>query len=314
VTLTMGVDVGGTKVLAGVVTPDGEIIETSRRETPSRDADATEAVIAEVIADLAAKHEVEAVGIGAAGYVDACRSVVLHSPNLAWRDEPLRERIEELVKLPVVVENDANAAAFGEYRHGAGQGSSHMVMLTVGTGIGGGIVLGGELYRGAFGVASEFGHIQVVRDGLLCGCGGKGCFEQYCSGKALVREAKAGAERDPATAERLLELAGGTVAGVQGLHVTQAAHEGDPVSVAAFDSIAAWLGQGLCDIVFGLDPDRIVVGGGVIDAGDLLMEPALAAYQKAARTRGRKSAAEIRPAALGNDAGLVGAAELARVR
>jgi glucokinase len=277
--LTIGVDIGGTKVLGGVVDSAGDVLVQTRRDTPAQDPGETADRIIDVIKELGAAHDVQAVGIGAAGWVDATRSIVQFAPNLAWRDEPLRERIEELVKLPVVVENDANAAAFGEYRHGAGRGSSHMVMLTVGTGIGGGIVLGGELYRGAFGVASEFGHIQVVRDGLLCGCGGKGCFEQYCSGKALVREAKAGAERDPATAERLLELAGGTVAGVQGLHVTQAAHEGDPVSVAAFDSIATWLGQGLCDIVFGLDPDRIVVGGGVIDAGDLLMEPALAAYQ-----------------------------------
>jgi glucokinase len=313
VALTVGVDVGGTKVLGGVVTADGEIIETSRRPTPT-DAEHTARVIAEVVTELAAKHEIEAVGIGAAGYVDASRSVVLHAPNLAWRDEPLKARIEALVNLPVVVENDANAAAWAEYRHGAGKGSSHLVMITVGTGIGGGIVLDGALYRGAFGVAAEFGHIQVVRDGLPCGCGGRGCFEQYCSGKALLRQAKAGAERDPDGARRLLELAGGKAGDMQGQHVTQAAHEGDPIAVAAFRSIAEVLGQGLCDLVFSLDPDRFVVGGGVAEAGDLLFAPAVAAYEKAVHERGRKQVAEVRPAALVNWAGLVGAADLARVR
>jgi glucokinase len=314
VTLTVGVDVGGTKVLGGVVTPKGEVLDTSRRPTPSEDVGATAQVIADVIKELAAKHEIEAVGIGAAGFIDASRSVVLHAPNLAWRDEPLRERIESLVNLPVVVENDANAAAWAEYRFGAGRGESHLMLLTVGTGIGGGVVLDGAVYRGKFGVAAEFGHIRVVPNGLQCGCGDRGCFEQYCSGKALIREARAAAARDPESAQRLLELAGGDAAAVQGPHVTKAALDGDPAAVGAFAVVGEWLGRGLADMVFGWDPSCIVVGGGVAEAGDLLLAPALVAYEAALSARGRREAAAIRPAAMGIEAGLVGAADLARIR
>ena len=313
-TLTVGVDVGGTKVLGGVVTPKGEVLDTSRRPTPSDDAHATATAIADVVRELAAKYEIEAVGIGAAGFIDATRSVVLHAPNLVWRDEPLRERIEALVDLPVVVENDANAAAWAEYRFGAGRGESHLLLLTVGTGIGGGVVLDGAVYRGAFGVAAEFGHIRVVPDGLQCGCGDRGCFEQYCSGKALVREARAAVARDPESARRLLELAGGDPAAIQGPHVTRAALEGDPASVAAFAVIGEWLGRGLADMVSVWDPSCIVVGGGVVEAGDLLLAPAHVSYAAALSARGRKKAAEVRPAAMGNEAGLVGAADLARIR
>ena len=162
--LTIGVDVGGTKVLGGVVTPEGEVLETCRRATPKDESQDTADVIAEVIRELSSRHEVEAVGIGAAGFIDVTRSIVMHAPNLSWRNEPLKDKLEALVPVPVVVENDANAAAWGEYRYGAGQGSEHVVMLTVGTGIGGGIVLAGSLYRGSFGVAAEFGHVRVVPD------------------------------------------------------------------------------------------------------------------------------------------------------
>jgi glucokinase len=314
VTLTVGVDIGGTKVLGGVVTPKGEVLDISRRPTPSDNARATEHAIADVVRELAGRHDIEAVGIGAAGFIDASRSVVLHAPNLVWREEPLRERIETLVDLPVVVENDANAAAWAEYRFGAGRGETHLVLMTVGTGIGGGVVLDGALYRGSFGVAAEFGHVRVVPDGLPCGCGDRGCFEQYCSGKALVRVAAANARQDPASARRLLELAGGDLAGLLGPHVTQAAKEGDPAAVAAFDVVGEWLGRGLADIVSAWDPSCVVVGGGVAEAGDLLFAPAHIAYAAALSARGRKAAAEIRPAAMGNEAGLVGAADLARIR
>jgi glucokinase len=314
VTLTVGVDVGGTKVLGGVVTPAGEVLETCRRPTPGTDAQEVAQAIAAVVRELADKHDVEAVGIGAAGWIDASRSVVLHAPNLVWRDEPLRERIEALADLPVVVENDANAAAWAEYRFGAGRGERQLVLVTVGTGIGGGVVLDGALYRGAFGVAAEFGHVRVVTDGLPCGCGDHGCLEQYASGHALVREARAGARRTPAIAAHLLELAGGEVEAIQGPHVTRAALAGDPTAVSAFAAVGEWLGRGLADLVSAWDPSCIVVGGGVIEAGELLLGPARAAYAEVVRARGRRQAAELRPAALGNEAGLVGAADLARIR
>jgi glucokinase len=315
VTLTIGVDVGGTKVLGGVVTPDGELLATERRATPDGDSRQTAVVIADVVAELLARHPgVEAVGVGAAGWIDAERATVMFAPNVAWRDEPLRDRIADKVGLPVVVENDANAAAWAEYRFGAARGVCDVLLITVGTGIGGGIVANGELFRGAHGVAGEYGHVRVVPDGLPCGCGRRGCFEQYCSGKALVREARALAEAHPARAVRLLALAGGDVDAIQGPQVTQAATEGDPAAVEAFAVVGRWLGQGLADLVSIWDPGLIVVGGGVAESGDLLLGPARAAYETTLGPRAMLPVAEMRIAELGNSAGLIGAADLARMR
>jgi glucokinase len=232
--LTIGVDVGGTKVLAGVVASDGEVLHTARRETPADDVGKTLQFIVEVITELAKAHDVRAVGIGAAGWIDETRSRVHFAPNLAWRDEPLRERVADQVGLPVVVENDANAAAWAEFRFGsARQVTDSMALFTVGTGIGGGLVLGGRVWRGAHGMAAEMGHMRVVPDGRLCGCGRTGCLEQYASGSALVVAARERARADPVTAHRLLELAGGGVTGsgrpadlveaINGPLVTQAA-------------------------------------------------------------------------------------------
>jgi glucokinase len=315
VTLTIGVDVGGTKVLGGVVTPDGEVLATERRATPPDDARQTAVIIAEVVADLSAVYpDVEAVGVGAAGWIDARRSTVMFAPNVAWRHEPLRDRIAEKVGLPVVVENDANAAAWAEYRFGAARGESEVLLITIGTGIGGGIVSGGRLFRGAYGVAAEFGHVRVIPDGLPCGCGRRGCFEQYCSGRALVREARALAEANPHHATGLLALAGGDVDSIQGPHVTQAAVEGDPAAVEAFEVVGRWLGQGLADLVAIWDPGLIVVGGGVAESGDLLLSPAREAYVAALGPRVGLPVAELHTAELGNTAGLIGAADLARLR
>jgi glucokinase len=176
------------------------------------------------------------------------------------------------------------------------------------------VVLDGTLYRGTFGIAAEFGHVRVVVDGLPCGCGDNGCWEQYASGKALVREARAAAKRDPASVRQLLKLAGGDPAAIDGPLVTQAAQEGDPGAVEAFTTVGTWFGRGLADLVAGWDPTAIVLGGGVVDAGDLLLEPARAEYAEVLRRRRRFRAADLIPAALGNKAGLVGAADLARHR
>ena len=225
---TIGVDVGGTKVAAGLVDEAGTILRRTRRPTPSASPDDVEDVIAACVLELSDGVEVEAVGIGAAGFVTADRATVLLAPNLSWRDEPLRDGVAERVGLPVVVENDANAAAWGEYRFGAGRGEEHLVLVTVGTGIGGGIVLDGALHRGRHGIGGEIGHMQMVRDGRRCGCGLRGCWEQYSSGRALLHEAReiAGAQRE--YGRRLLELGGGALEGIESVEVTQAAREGDP--------------------------------------------------------------------------------------
>jgi glucokinase len=315
VTLTIGVDVGGTKVLGGVVTPDGEVLATERRATPDDDSRQTAIVIADVVEQLVGAYpDVEAVGVGAAGWIDAGRSTVMFAPNVAWRNEPLRDSIAEKVGLPVVVENDGNTAAWAEFRFGAAREASEVLLITVGTGIGGGIITDGKLFRGAYGVAAEFGHVRVVPDGLPCGCGRRGCFEQYCSGRALVREARALADVDPPRAARLLELAGGNVDAIQGPQVTQAAQEGDPAALEAFGVVAKWLGQGLADLVAIWDPGLIVVGGGVAESGDLLLAPAADAYVTALGPRVQLPVAEIHAAELGNSAGLIGAADLARMR
>jgi glucokinase len=315
VSLTIGVDIGGTKVLGGVVDPSGTVVETSRRSTPANDVAATRDTIIEVVRELAGKHQVEAVGIGAAGWIDASRSTVLFAPNLAWRNEPLREYVSSAVGIPVVVENDANAAAWAEFRYGAAEDADDsMVMFTVGTGIGGGIVLGGQILRGAHGMAAESGHMLAVPEGHLCGCGRMGCLEQYASGNALVRFAREGALTSPEAAKLLLEKAGGGVGAITGVMVTEAAQEGDAVAVDAFEQIAYWLAQGCADIAQLLDPQVIVIGGGVIEAGDLLMGPLRREYLNALTQRGKLPVADVRHAEMGNKAGVIGAADLARER
>ncbi|GIH08825.1 glucokinase [Rhizocola hellebori] len=310
--LTIGVDIGGTKVLGGVVDPQGNVLQTSRRPTPANDVAATRDVIVEVVRELIAQHPVEAVGIGAAGWIDASRSTVLFAPNLAWRNEPLRDYVGAAVDVPVVVENDANVAAWAEFKYGAAaHADDSMVMFTVGTGIGGGIVLGGQLLRGSHGMAAEVGHMLAVPEGHLCGCGRLGCIEQYASGNALVRFAKEGAMTAPSA---LLKAANGDIEAIDGPMVTTAAMEGDSVAVEAFGQVGYWLAQGVADMVQLLDPQVIVIGGGVIDAGDLLMKPLRQAYADALTQRGKLPVAELRSAEMGNEAGLIGAADLARSR
>jgi glucokinase len=312
--LTIGVDVGGTKVAAGVVDEDGRIVARMRRDTPATDPAMTQDVIAACVRELAAAHRVDAVGIGAAGFVDSARSSVLFSPNLAWRDEPLRAGIEARTGLPVVVENDANAAAWAETRFGAGKGHPFTVTLTIGTGIGGGIVLDGEPYRGAFGIGAEMGHVNVVPGGRQCPCGNRGCLEQYASGPALVREARERAALARGSAAGLLRLAGGDPAAITGPLVTAAARDGDPVAVAAFRTVGAWLGHGMADFAAVLDPGLFILAGGVSDAGELLATPAREAFEAGLTAAAYRPVAAVRVAELGTDAGLVGAADLARRR
>jgi glucokinase len=310
--LAIGIDVGGTKVAAGVVDEEGKVLASLRRPTPSASPDDVEHTVADLVAELRADHEVGAIGIGAAGFIDADRSTVLFAPNLAWRNEPLRDAVADLTGLPVVVENDANAAAWGEYRFGAGQGESHLVVVTVGTGIGGGMVLDGHLYRGRFGIGAEFGHMQVFPEGRRCGCGQKGCWEQYCSGRALLHEAREIADVQRDYGRRLLELGGGRPEGIEAREVTKAAQEGDPAALECFREVGHWLGQGLADLASLLDPSAFVVGGGVADSGELLLAPARTVYAERLTGTRYRPHADIRHAALGNQAGLVGAADLAR--
>ncbi|HKF32834.1 MAG TPA: ROK family glucokinase [Jatrophihabitantaceae bacterium] len=312
--LAIGVDIGGTKVAAGVVDDEGRVIDTERRRTPSNDVDETEQVIAEVVDDLVKRHDVVAVGIGAAGWISNDRATVLFSPHLAWRNEPLRDALADRIGQPVTVENDANAAAWAEYRFGAAQGARVVVCVTLGTGIGGGLVVSGVLYRGAYGVGTEYGHMTVVPDGRRCACGNRGCWEMYASGTALARDARELADISPVAAHRLLELAGGDPDALTGLLVTQAAQEGDPAAVEIYTAMGQWLGRGLANLAAIIDPEVFVIGGGLSEAGDLLILPARETFQRSLTGRGFRPVAEVKLAQLGPDAGLVGAADLARRR
>ncbi|MBS43201.1 MAG: glucokinase [Nocardioides sp.] len=308
--LTCGIDIGGTKIAGAVVDEDGTIVAHERVESPATDTDAIVTAITGLVGSLGAQHPVTRVGIGAAGYIDAGRAVVMFAPNIAWRDEDLRDVVEKRVELPVVVENDANAAAWGEFAFGAGKDVDDMLMVTVGTGVGGGLVLGGHLYRGGFGAAGEIGHLRVVPEGRLCGCGNLGCLEQYASGSALVKRTRELADRPEAAA--LLDRVGGDLTRVDGPLVTRAARDGDPFAVDRLAEVGRWLGEALASLAAVLDPSVTVVGGGVSEAGDLLLEPAREAFARELTGRGHRPAMEIRRATLGNDAGVVGAGDLAR--
>ena len=274
---TLAIDIGGTKIAAAVCDENDSIIQRWRVPTPM-DADAINQHIAEVYREaVAAGHtDIEAIGISAAGNVCADRKTLTFSANIpAWINYDLSEHVGALIDhaVPVVVENDANCAGWGEYVHGAGQGSSNMVALTVGTGLGGAIVINGQLYRGSFGMAAELGHLPMVPDGDHCGCGLRGCAERYTSGTSLENFAKSAVRRRPQDAKRLMELCGGDIAK--------------------------------------LDPDLFVIGGGVVAVGDILLEPARYNYQRFLEGSAYRGHAKIVAATAGQDAGLIGAANLA---
>ncbi len=312
--LTVGVDVGGTKVLAGVVDEEGTILAQARDVTPRTDPADIARVIASLVTRLCDRYPVEAVGIGAAGFVDARRAEVLFAPNLVWRAEPLKDRMTSLIDIPVVVENDGNCHAWAEVQFGAARGHANVVAVVSGTGIGGGIVLNGELFRGGYGIAGELGHQRVVPDGRLCGCGRHGCWEQYASGTALVREAREMADVAPAKLPVLLASVRGDVEAITGPLVTAAAQAGDPGARECLETLGRWVGEGIADMAAVLDPDCFVVGGGVAEAGALILQPAQLAFDAALTGGAHRPHAPIVLAELGNSAGLVGAADLARRR
>jgi len=314
---TIGVDVGGTKIAAGVVDTEGHILERIKLPTPSTveeiDVRITEAVT--VLLDKSASEQSRmSVGVAAAGFVDEHRTTVRFAPNIPWREHPLAASLTRRLGVPVVVENDANAAAWAEFRFGAGYGVSDMALITVGTGLGGGIVLDGELVRGAYGIAAELGHLRMVRDGRPCGCGQHGCWEQYASGTALLRAAKALAVEDPNAAEAMLKAAGGVVAALRGGMVTDAALAGDPAATGLLTELGQWLGEGIAMVANVMDPAVVVIGGGVADAGDLLLGPARESFSAHLSGGDNRPHLDIRAARMGNDAGIIGVADLARKR
>lgn len=302
----VGVDIGGTKLLAGLVGPDGVVLARRRLQTPPEGGAAVGAAVVEVVRALwqEAGSGPLPVGVGAAGLVDL-GGTVRYSPNIpGWDGTPLRAQLTVALGVDVHVDNDANAAAWGEFRAGAGRHvEGSLLMLTLGTGIGGGLVQGGALLRGSEGLAAEFGHMIVQEGGPPCGCGNHGCLEALASGRAIARVAREGLGRGEASA-----LTG--IVAPSGKDVTRAAEDGDAFARRVLDECGFWLGVGIASLVNALDPALVVVGGGAMQAGELLLAPARAAY--AARVLGdaQRTVPLVVPATLGDDAGMVGAALL----
>jgi glucokinase len=308
----IGIDIGGTKIAGALVDAEGQIVLEERVPSPAGDPEAMVDAVVGLIERLSANHEVIGAGVAAAGFIDADQSTIIYAPNISWRNEPFKAKLEAKLSIPVVIENDANAAGWAEYKYGAGRGYKHMVMLTIGTGVGGAVIADSRMLRGGFGIAGELGHIRVVPDGLLCGCGQHGCLESYASGSALLRAAKElAASGDPEGARlREIEAEAGKLAG---LEVYQAILEGDAGALRILGDLGSWLGQAIGSLVAVLDPEVVVIGGGVSAAGDLLLNPIREAYLAHLPARGYRPELKITAAEFVNDAGVVGAADLVRV-
>ncbi len=309
---TIGVDIGGTKILAGVVDPHGNVLARRQVPTLGHDVRLVEDSVVTIVEDFRRSHEIAAIGIGAAGFVDAARTVVMFSPHLNWRREPLRAAVAERVRLPVVVDNDANAAGVAESLYGAAKDERFVVCITLGTGIGGALIIDRKVFRGHNGMAGEFGHMQVVPLGRRCECGNRGCWEQYASGTALLRDARELIANGSPLAHRLRELVDGDPTRLTGPQITQEARNGDPLSLELLGDIGEWLGVGLAGLAAAFDPSCIVIGGGLSDAGDLLLRPTRSAFSKALTGRGHRTEPTIVVADLGPEAGSIGAAAMAR--
>jgi glucokinase len=311
---TIGIDVGGTKVLGGVVSQAGEILATARRDTPREGGRALTETIADVAIELSKQFPVESIGVSAAGFISSDRQTILATPNIAgWNGVNLDQELTKIIGKRIVLENDANSAAWGEFKFGAGRGRNDLMMLTLGTGVGGGLILAGSVFRGAFGIGAELGHIRIVPDGHLCGCGIRGCLEQYASGSALMRHAREAISASPDLARNLLARGDGTLEGLKGHQITEAARDEDPVALAAFNTMASYLGAGIASLCAVIDPSCIVLGGGVIDAGEIFLAPTRKAALSLIPFSGKHPYPEIVPAELGNNAGLVGVADLSRI-
>jgi glucokinase len=306
----IGLDIGGTKIAGGVVADDGTVLELVEVPTPAAgDTLETLEVLRKIIGSLRDHHPaVEAIGAGAAGMVEWPGGHIRWAPNNAYRELPLRQLLAQETGLPAIVDNDANVAAWAEARHGAAAGYGHVVVLTVGTGIGSGVVLGGQLQRGHSGLGGEIGHILVAPDGSRCGCGNTGCLEAMASGSALGQAGREAAASDPGGI--LATIAGGADR-VTGQAVFDAAQRGDQTARELFGQIGYWLGLGIASVVNLLDIEIVVIGGGLVSAGELLLAPARESFRSFLFGRSRRPLPAIIPARFGPDAGVVGAATLA---
>lgn len=299
--LTIGFDIGGTNLRAAVIDPAGEIVDSMSVPTAT-EARKLEDDIVRCVDSLAASHDIDAVGLALAGFLDPECEIVRFAPHLPWRDAPVREILSKRLDVPVRLEHDANSAAWGEWRFGAGRGAKEWVFFAVGTGIGATLFNDGTIYRGAFGTAPEFGHLVVSPGGRQCSCGKRGCLERYASGTAL-----------PDTCADLRGDFETTLPeNPSGEEITAAAHRGDPLGLAVMDNFGQWLGQGLSMVADVLDPELIVIGGGVSKDADLYLDRAREVMASQIVGAGHRPLARVATAKLGSAAGMIGVADLAR--
>lgn len=296
---------------AGVVDEQGTITDTARAATPDGEQ-ALEDAIAGVVGELSRRHDVAAVGLAVAGFLTPDGRTVRFAPHLAWRQVPVADRITARTGLPATLEHDANAAAVAEYAYGAARGAGVAVLIALGTGIGCGLLLDGELFRGAHGVGPELGHLRLVPGGRACPCGKQGCWERYCSGTALATTALELLARHPGRSMVLAREAAGDPGAVTGRRVAAAARDGDEIACLAMADLARWLGEGLALVADVYDPEVVVIAGGVSESAPLFLDEAREHYARVLTGAGHRPLARIRTAQLGDEAAIVGGALLAR--
>jgi glucokinase len=307
----IGVDLGGTKMLLGVLDGDSKTVWESRERSAGEGEDELVELLVREIGEAQAKRPgIETVGMGIPATIDHEKGLAVSAVNLPIENLPIRDLVVERTGLPTFVDNDANVAALAEHLFGAARGAENAVMLTIGTGIGGGLILGGEIYRGSTGAGAELGHVAIQLDGPACqgNCPGHGCVETLASGTALGREGLAAAESNPDSALGKLLAEGSEI---DGKVVTVAAQEGDETAIGIFDLVGSRLGVALASFANIFEPEVIVIGGGVIVAGELLLAPARRELE--ARALRPMNRTPVVPAELGEDAGMIGAAAMARI-
>ena len=309
--LTIGIDIGGTKISAGVVDSSGNLIDSSKCSTPAEGGKDLISSVVNLVKELNKKHEIKGIGISIAALISSDYGTIVGAPNIANLSKlNFANEIKEEFKLPIIIENDANAAMWAEFKFGSAKGLNPVMFFIIGTGVGGGLVIDGKLFKGANGIGAEFGHMCVVPNGLLCGCGAKGCIEQYASGGALIRYANEALLANPDKSKEVLSFGEGKLSGTA---LTKAAKAGNELALAAFSKQADWLGLACASYSLIIDPQAIIIGGGVVDAGELFLAPVRAAMRKYMPFAESHASPKIIAAKFGNDAGLIGAADLVRV-
>ncbi len=310
---SIGIDVGGTKVAAGVLDERGRRVDEIKYPSDPTDSEAMFELLVSIIQTFQSQYDISGAGVALPSFIDKAQRYVYTTANLNWNDEPLVDRLEQRLGLPILLDNDANAAGWAEFSFGAGRGHDDGLMLTIGTGVGGAVILNGELYRGGFGLAGEPGHMRLVPGGRPCGCGARGCLEQYASGSALTRAARELADSD--------NPLGAGLAAIQAKHgqltgglIHQALRDGDPGAASVIVTTGDYVGQGIASIASIIDPEVVVIGGGVAATGELFYSAIVDGYRNNLPSAGKRPELSISLAELGNAAGWIGAADLIRRR